>query len=133
VTSKKPVATTAAPGAIGPYSQAIRLGNLLFCSGQIPLDPGTGQLVEGDIKAQTRKVLQNVAAVLEAGGSAPARLVKTTVFLTDLKQFQSFNEEYENFFKTQAPGAAYPARSTVEVSALPRGSMVEIEVIAECG
>jgi len=122
---KKIVSTNEAPGAIGPYSQAVRSGSLLFCSGQIPLDPKSGQIVSGDITAQTRRVLDNIAALLRAEGLNFDDVVKTTVFLTNLDDFQIVNEIYGSYFK-QNP----PARSTVQVSALPRGANVEIEVIA---
>lgn len=119
------ITTPDAPAAIGPYSQAVRCGNLLFASGQIPLRPD-GTMVEGDIKAQTRQVLENLAAVLRAAGSSPARAVKTTVFMIDLAEFQAMNEVYAGFFGDQPP-----ARATVQVAALPRGARVEIEMIAE--
>jgi 2-iminobutanoate/2-iminopropanoate deaminase len=122
---KKIISTNEAPGAIGPYSQAVRSGNFLFCSGQIPLDPKSGQIVSGDIAAQTRRVLDNIAAVLRAEGLTFDSVVKTTIFLTDLGDFQTVNETYGSYFK-QNP----PARSTVQVSALPKGVNVEIEVIA---
>ena len=122
---KKIISTNEAPAAIGPYSQAVRSGSFLFCSGQIPLDPKSGQIVAGDIIAQTRRVLDNIAAVLRAEGITFDNIVKTTIFLTDLDDFQLVNEVYASYFK-QDP----PARSTVQVSALPRGAHVEIEVIA---
>ncbi|HET9367690.1 MAG TPA: RidA family protein [Candidatus Udaeobacter sp.] len=122
---KKIISTSEAPGAIGPYSQAIRSGNFLFCSGQIPLDPKTGQIVPGDIAAQTRRVLDNIAAILKAEGLTFDHVVKTTIFLTNLGDFQTVNEIYGSYFE-QDP----PARSTVEVSALPKGANVEIEVVA---
>jgi 2-iminobutanoate/2-iminopropanoate deaminase len=122
---KKIISTSEAPGAIGPYSQAARSGRLLFCSGQIPLDPRTGELVQGDIAAQTRRVLDNIAAILRAEGLTFDHVVKTTIFLTNLGDFQTVNEIYGSYFK-QDP----PARSTVQVSALPKGANVEIEVIA---
>jgi len=122
---KKIISTNEAPGAIGPYSQAVRSGSLLFCSGQIPLDPKSGQIVSGDITAQTRRVLDNIAALLRAEGLNFDDVAKTTVFLTNLDDFQIVNEVYGSYFK-QNP----PARSTVQVSALPRGANVEIEVIA---
>src|SRR5438034_2170534 len=122
---KKIISTNAAPGAIGPYSQAVRSGSFLFCSGQIPLDPKSGEIVSGDIAAQTRRVLDNIAAVLRAEGLTFDNVVKTTIFLTNLDDFQIVNEVYGSYFK-QNP----PARSTVQVSALPRGANVEIEVIA---
>jgi 2-iminobutanoate/2-iminopropanoate deaminase len=122
---KKIISTSEAPAAIGPYSQAVRVGSFLFCSGQIPLDPKTGQIVSGDIGTQTRRVLDNIAAVLKAEGLAFESLVKTTIFLTNLGDFQSVNEIYGSYFKQQPP-----ARSTVQVSALPKGANIEIEVIA---
>src|SRR5881275_2384251 len=125
---KKIISTNEAPAAIGPYSQALRSGGFLFCSGQIPLDPKSGQIVSGDIAAQTRRVLDNIAAVLTAEGLTFDNVVKTTIFLTDLGDFQTVNEVYSSYFK-QDP----PARSTVQVSALPRGAKVEIEAIAAAG
>ena len=122
---KKIISTNEAPGAIGPYSQAVRSGSFLFCSGQIPLDPKSGQIVPGDIAAQTKRVLDNIAALLRAEGLNFDDVVKTTVFLTNLDDFQIVNEVYGSYFK-QNP----PARSTVQVSALPRGANIEIEVIA---
>ena len=124
--SKGVISTAAAPAAIGPYSQAIRAGNLLFVSGQIPLDPATGQLVQGDIGAQTRQVLQNLAAILEAAGSGLDRVVKTTVYLRDLGEFAAMNEVYGEFFPAQPP-----ARATVQVARLPRDASLEIDVVAE--
>jgi 2-iminobutanoate/2-iminopropanoate deaminase len=123
---KKIISTSEAPAAIGPYSQAVRSGRFLFCSGQIPLDPKSGQIISGDIAAQTRRVLDNIAAVLRGEGLTFDNVVKTTVFLTDLGDFQTVNEIYGSYFK-QDP----PARSTVQVSALPKGAKVEIEVIAD--
>ena len=122
---KKEISTKEAPGAIGPYSQAIDAGSLVFCSGQIPLDPVTGTIVgEGDIEAQTRQVMKNVQAVLKAAGLTPSQVVKTTIFLRNMADFPKVNAIYgENF---QAP---FPARSTVEVARLPRDVLVEIEVI----
>jgi 2-iminobutanoate/2-iminopropanoate deaminase len=122
---KKIISTSEAPAAIGPYSQAVRSGNFLFCSGQIPLDPTSGQIVSGDIATQTRRVLDNIRAVLKAEGLTFENIVKTTIFLTDLGDFQTVNEIYGSYFKQQPP-----ARSTVQVSALPKGAKVEIEVIA---
>jgi len=124
--NKTAISTAAAPAAIGPYSQAIRTGNLLFVSGQIPLDPATGQLREGDIRVQTRQVFKNLAAILEAAGSGFARVVKTTVYLRDLGEFAAMNEVYAEFFGDQPP-----ARATVQVARLPRDAAVEIEVVAE--
>jgi 2-iminobutanoate/2-iminopropanoate deaminase len=120
--------TENAPKAIGPYSQAIRAGaagELIFCAGQIPLDPVTMKIVEGDIVAQTRRVLTNLSSVLEAAGSSLSRVVKTTVFLANLDDFKSMNEVYAEFFSAQPP-----ARSTVQVARLPAGALVEIEAIA---
>jgi 2-iminobutanoate/2-iminopropanoate deaminase len=122
---KKIISTSEAPGAIGPYSQAVRSGSFLFCSGQIPLDPKSGQIVPGDIAIQTRRVLDNISAILKAEGLTFDHVVKTTIFLTDLGDFQTVNEIYGSYFK-QDP----PARSTVQVAALPKGANVEIEVIA---
>jgi 2-iminobutanoate/2-iminopropanoate deaminase len=122
---KKIISTSEAPAAIGPYSQAVRSGRFLFCSGQIPLDPRSGQIVSGDIAAQTRRVLDNIAAVLRAEGLAFDHIVKTTIFLTDLGDFQTVNEIYGSYFTQQKP-----ARSTVQVSALPKGANLEIEVVA---
>ncbi|CAN5547087.1 RidA family protein [soil metagenome] len=121
------VSTENAPGAIGPYSQAVKLGTLLFTAGQIPLDPETGQIVEGDIKAQTERVMQNIVAILEAAGTSIDGVVKTTCFLTDLGNFAAFNEVYARYMGTNRP-----ARSTVQVAALPAGALVEVETIAEC-
>ncbi|MCX7915775.1 MAG: RidA family protein [Verrucomicrobiae bacterium] len=117
--------TSAAPAAVGPYSQAVWAGDLLFCSGQIPLDPASGQLVSGSIEAQTERVLENLAAVLRAAGLSLANVVKTTVFLTDLNQFAAMNAVYARYFPTNPP-----ARSTVQVARLPRDAQVEIEAIA---
>lgn len=121
----KIIATPAAPRAIGPYSQAIVHHGMADLSGQIPLDPATGELVAGDITVQTERVLSNMAAVLEACGSSLGRVVKTTVFLQDLGEFTAMNAVYARFFETNPP-----ARSTVEVARLPRDSRVEIECIA---
>jgi 2-iminobutanoate/2-iminopropanoate deaminase len=123
---RETIHTTAAPAAIGPYAQAIAAGPYLFASGQIALDPATGQLVDGDAAAQTRQVMANVAAVLAAAGLAFADVVKTTIFLTDMAEFSSVNAVYAECFD----GGPVPARSTVAVAALPRGSAVEIEVVA---
>jgi 2-iminobutanoate/2-iminopropanoate deaminase len=113
------------PAAVGPYNHAVRIGSLLFCSGQIPIDPKDGQLVSGDIKAQTERALQNVKAILDDQKLTFANVVKSTVFLTDLADFAGMNETYAKYFPENAP-----ARSTVQVAALPKGAQVEIEVIA---
>jgi len=125
---KKIVATEKAPKAIGPYSQAVLHNGLAFLSGQIPLDPATGQMVEGDIAAQTARVLENLQSVLEACGSGLDAVVKTTVFLKDMAEFAKMNEVYGGYF-TQNP----PARSTVEAARLPRDVRVEIDAIAIVG
>jgi 2-iminobutanoate/2-iminopropanoate deaminase len=119
------IATDAAPRAIGPYSQAVRAGNLLFCSGQIPLDPATGQLVSGDIAAQTRQVFSNLRGVLDASGASFDHVVRTTVYLADMNDFAAMNEVYATFFASPAP-----ARSTIQAARLPRDARVEIDVIA---
>ena len=119
------IATSYAPAAIGPYSQAIVSGQLIFCSGQIALDPQAGQLIAGDVGAQTRRALENLSAVLHAAGSSLAQVVKTTVFLASMADFAAMNEVYAEFF-TGDP----PARSTVGVAELPRGARVEVECIA---
>ncbi|HBA71792.1 MAG TPA: reactive intermediate/imine deaminase [Geobacter sp.] len=121
----QPIATENAPAAIGPYSQAVRFGNMLFCSGQIPLDPLTGEVVAGDISAQTGRVMANIAAVLKASGAGFADVIKTTVFLVDMDDFAAMNGVYASYFENHRP-----ARSTVAVKSLPRGVRVEIEVIA---
>src|ERR1039457_5002772 len=108
---KKIISTADAPAAVGPYSQAVRVGSTIYCAGQIPLDPKSGQIVSGDIAAQTRRVLDNVTAVLKAEGLTFENIVKTTIFLTDLADFQAVNETYGSYFKNQPP-----ARSTVQVS-----------------
>src|SRR5438876_5315356 len=122
---KKIISTTDAPTAVGPYSQAVRVGATIYCAGQIPLDPKSGQIVPGDIAAQTRRVPDNIAAVLKAEGLTFDHVVKTTIFLTNLGDFQTVNEAYGSYFN-QDP----PARSTIQVAALPNGANVEIEVIA---
>jgi 2-iminobutanoate/2-iminopropanoate deaminase len=119
------VATSGAPRAIGPYSQALRAGGFLFTAGQVGFDPATGELVDGGIGQETRQVLQNIRAILEAGGSGLAQVVKTTVFLVDMADFAAMNEVYAEAFGTHRP-----ARSTVAVAALPRGARVEIEAVA---
>jgi 2-iminobutanoate/2-iminopropanoate deaminase len=125
---KKIISTVEAPAAIGPYSQAVRVGTTLYCAGQIPLDPKTGQIVAGDISEQTKRVMQNIAAVLQAAGSSFDQVAKTTIFLTDFADFQTVNEIYGSYFKNEPP-----ARSTVQVAALPKNARVEIEVIAVDG
>jgi 2-iminobutanoate/2-iminopropanoate deaminase len=122
---KKIISTTDAPAAVGPYSQAVRVGSTIYCAGQIPLDPKSGQIVAGGVDVQTRRVMDNVTAVLKAEGLTMENVVKTTIFLMDLNDFQTVNEIYGSYFK-QAP----PARSTVQVAGLPKGARVEIEVIA---
>lgn len=122
---RKAVSTDKAPSAIGPYSQGIAASPFVFCSGQTPLDPATGKLVEGDVAAQARRCLQNVRAVLEAAGSSLDKTVKTTVFLIDMADFKAMNAVYAEFF-----GSTPPARSTVAVAGLPLGARVEIEAIA---
>ena len=118
-----------APKAIGPYSQAIKAGNLLFCSGQIPLDPKTGEMVgASDVRAQARQVMANLEAVLKAGGASFASVVKTTIYLKDLADFGAVNEIYGGHFQ-EAP----PARATVQVAGLPRGALVEIDAVAVVG
>ena len=123
--SKTVIATANAPAAIGPYSQGVRSGNLIFTAGQIPLDPATQQVVAAGITEQTTQVLENLKAVLEAGGSSLDRVVKATVFLTDFNDFAAMNEVYGRFFGKEAP-----ARSTVEVARLPKDALVAIDVIA---
>lgn len=121
----EPVATDRGPKAIGPYSQAIRANGMVFLSGQIPLDPKTQQLVEGDVAAQTERVLENLKGVVEAAGSSLQHVVKTTVFLADMNDFTAMNEVYARYFVNHPP-----ARSTVEVSRLPKNARVEIDLIA---
>ena len=122
---RQAVSTSKAPEAIGPYSQAIRMGNLLFLSGQIPLDPATGALVEGDIATQTRRIFQNLGAVLEAAGASFAHVARTTVYLADMADFAAMNAVYATVFEVPAP-----ARSTVQAAGLPKNARVEIDVIA---
>lgn len=122
----KAVHSEKAPGAVGPYSQAIVAGGLVFASGQLPLDPATGKFPEGGIKEQTRQSLTNVSHVLEAAGSSLNRVVKTTVFLSDMANFGAMNEVYAEFF-----AQPFPARSAVAVKTLPKDALVEIEVVAE--
>ncbi len=124
-TKRTVVSTELAPKAIGPYSQAIRVNELVFCAGQTPIDPALGKLIEGDVPAQTRRVLQNLSAILEAAGTSLSKVVKTTVFLTDMANFKAMNEVYAEFFPEHPP-----ARSTIAVAGLPLGAQVEIECIA---
>lgn len=119
------IKTDNAPAAIGPYSQAVKFGKILFCSGQIPLDPVTGELITGDIAAQTERVMKNIAAVLTAAGAGFDDIVKTTIYLVDMGDFAAVNEVYGSRFQHNKP-----ARSTVAVKSLPRGAQVEIEVVA---
>lgn len=123
--SREVVSTEMAPKAIGPYEQGIKFNGFLFTSGQIALDPATGKLIEGDVSAQTRRVLENLKAVLEAGGSSLDRVVKATVYLTDLSSFAQMNEVYTEYL-----GQVKPARSTVGVATLPRGASIEIDLVA---
>lgn len=122
---KKVISTTKVPAAIGPYSQAIQVGNLVYTSGQIPIDPATGNFVEGGIKEQTRQSLTNVKAILEEAGLSMADVVKTTVFMADMNDFADMNSVYAEFF-----AEPYPARSAVAIKTLPKGALVEIEVVA---
>jgi len=124
-TLREVIATEQAPRAIGPYSQAIRAGNLLFCSGQIPIDPSTGEFVSGGVAEQTEQVMRNLSALLSAGHSSLKQVVKTTVFLADMDDFTAMNEVYGRFF-----GENPPARATVQAARLPRDARVEIEAIA---
>ena len=122
---KQVISTHQAPAAIGPYSQAIRVGNLLYTSGQIPINPATGSFVEGGIKEQTRQSLTNIKAILEEAGLTMTHVVKTTVFMVDMNDFADMNAVYAEFF-----AEPYPARSAVAVKTLPKGALVEIEVVA---
>lgn len=122
---KQVINTSKAPAAIGPYSQAIRVGNLIYTSGQIPIDPATGVFVEGGIKEQTRQSLSNIKAILEEAGISMSNVVKTTVFLADMNDFADMNAVYAEFFEEP-----YPARSAVAVKSLPKGALVELEVVA---
>jgi 2-iminobutanoate/2-iminopropanoate deaminase len=126
--SRRPVTAAGAPAAIGPYSQAIRAGVLLFCSGQIPLDPTTGELAGATAAEQARRCLENLEAVCAAEGASLAKAVKLTVYVTDLNHFQEVNEVYASFFSTDPP-----ARTTVQASALPRGALVEIDAVVAVG
>jgi 2-iminobutanoate/2-iminopropanoate deaminase len=123
---REAISTSAAPAAIGPYSQAIRAGSLLFVSGQIPLDPETSTLVEGDIRVQTHRVFRSLAGILEAAGTSLERVVRATVYLADMNDFAAMNEVYATYFSSPAP-----ARSTIQAARLPRDARVEIDVIAE--
>jgi 2-iminobutanoate/2-iminopropanoate deaminase len=125
---RQAVSTPLAPKAIGPYSQAIRAGSLLFVSGQVPIDPETAHLVDGDIAVQTRRVFQNIGEILKAGGASFDHVVRTTVFLADMNDFAAMNEVYGTFF-----AAPFPARATVQVARLPRDARIEIDVIAAIG
>ena len=125
---REAVSTPAAPAAIGPYSQAVRAGALLFVSGQIALDPETGAVVEGGVAAETHRVLRNLAAILDAAGSSLDRVVRTTVYLADMDEFPVMNEVYATYFAAPAP-----ARATIEAARLPRNARVEIDVIADLG
>ena len=122
----KVISTTKAPAAIGPYSQAIQVGNLVYTSGQIPIDPATGVFVEGGVKEQTRQSLTNIKAILEEVGITMSHVVKTTVFMADMNDFADMNAVYAEFFS-----APYPARSAVAVKTLPKGALGEIEAVAE--
>lgn len=121
----KAICTTKAPGAIGPYSQGIQIGEFIYTSGQIPIDPATGIFAEGGIKEQTRQSLQNIQAILKEAGSSMDKVVKTTVFLADMNDFADMNSVYAEFFSEP-----YPARSAVAVKTLPKNALVEIEVVA---
>jgi len=122
--SKKIIKPAKSPAAVGPYNHAVRIGDLLFCAGQIPIDPATGNLIPGDIKAQTERVLQNIGAILEDQRLTFANVVKSTVFMTNLGDFAGMNEVYAKYF-----AGDFPSRSTVQVAALPKGANVEIEVV----
>lgn len=126
--NKQAILSQDAPAPIGPYSQATRVGDWIFISGQIPIDPNTGELISGGVAAQTKQVLQNLQAVLTAVGLNLDSVVKTTIYLTDLTMFSEMNEVYATYFRPP-----YPARATVQVSALPKGAQVEIEAIAYAG
>ncbi len=122
---RQAVATDRAPKAIGPYSQGIRAGNMLFVSGQVPIDPATGNLIQGDLAAQTRRVFENLSAILQAAGGSLDNVVRTTVFLADMGDFAAMNEVYAGYFSSPAP-----ARSTVQAARLPKDARIEIDVIA---
>lgn len=123
---KESIRTEKAPAPVGPYSQAVKAGNLLFLSGQIALDPATGQLVAGDVREHTKRIMENLKAVLEAAGASLDNVVKTTIFLTDMGDFAAVNEVYGSYFTAEPP-----ARSYVQVAALPKGVPIEIEMIAQ--
>jgi 2-iminobutanoate/2-iminopropanoate deaminase len=123
--TRQAISTASAPQAIGPYSQAIRAGGLLFVSGQVPIDPATGALVDGDIAAQTHRVFRNIGEILSAAGASFDRVVRTTVFLADMNDFARMNEVYGTYFSSPAP-----ARATVQVARLPKDARIEIDVIA---
>ena len=123
--AKKIIKPAKSPTAVGPYNHAVRIGDLLFCAGQIPIDPASGNLISGDIKAQAERVLENVKAILDDQKLTFANVVKSTVFMTNLADFAGMNEVYSKFFT-----ADFPARSTIQVAALPKGASVEIEVVA---
>ncbi len=125
MTTKTIIKPAKSPAAVGPYNHAVRIGDLLFCAGQIPIEPSTGNLVTGDIKVQTQRVLENVKAILDDQGLTFARVVKSTVFMTNLADFAAMNEVYAKYFTEN-----FPARSTVQVAALPKGANVEIEIVA---
>lgn len=122
---KDVISTTKAPAAIGPYSQAIKTGNFLFASGQIPINPSSNKIIEGSIEEQTKQVMENIKGILESVGASMEDIVKTTLFITDIEEFSRINEIYSNYFKTFPP-----ARSCVEVSALPKNAKIEIEFVA---
>jgi 2-iminobutanoate/2-iminopropanoate deaminase len=122
---RQAISTPAAPQAVGPYSQAIRAGSLLFVSGQIPIDPATGQVIAGDAAAQTRRVMENIGEILKAAGTSFDQVARTTVYLADIAEFPAMNEVYGQFFSAPAP-----ARSTIQAARLPRDARVEIDVIA---
>lgn len=122
---REAVSTPSAPKAIGPYSQAVRAGSLLFVSGQVPIDPATGDIITGDIAAQTHRIFQNIGEILKAGGASFDHVVRTTVFLADMNDFAAMNDAYGTFFSSP-----FPARATVQVSRLPRDARIEIDVIA---
>jgi len=123
--SKKTVYTKDAPEPIGPYSQAIQFNNLIFTSGQIPIDPVSGQFIDGDIKAQTKQTIRNIENILTAGGSDISKVIKVTVYLKDINEFAAMNEIYEEYF-----GKSKPARSTIEATKLPKGALIELDAIA---